>query len=578
MSNRVAVLGGGVGGLSAAHELIERGFEVTVYERKDVFGGKARSLSVANTGTDGRRDLPGEHGFRFFPAFYKHLPDSMMRIPDPSTVSVFNNLVHATRIDVTRAGKPPLVLTARIPQNLEDWTLVFRELFGGIGVPDDEVLFFTDRILALLTSCPERRLAEYENIPWWTFIDAANRSTAYQTLLGKGLTRSLVAVRAQEGSTRTVGYTFLQLLYGLLTYGGFDRLLNGPTNDVWLTPWLAYLRAKGVKFSNNTLVNSFVASETGITSVEATSGGQPVASAADYYISAMPVEAMAPLVNDRMKALAPSLANLPKIQTAWMNGIQFYLKQDVPLQFGHTLYADSPWALTSISQKQFWKAGILAGFGDGNVGGILSVDISDWETPGIVYGKAAMQCSASEIEKEVWEQMKLHLNVAGVELLKDQNLVQWFLDPDIQFPNPTAVTNLEPLMINTSGSLQYRPEAAREIPNLFLASDYVKTYTDVACMEAANEAARRAVNALLDRAASSAPRATLWPLSGPEVFQPLVEYDRLRFKAGLPHAAFPSPIVSRAHRFPRLTTVEKVDVNSGTRRSGGAFRRSDTQL
>jgi 15-cis-phytoene desaturase len=60
MSNRVAVLGGGVGGLSAAHEWIERGFEVTVYERKDVFGGTARSLSVPNTGINGRRDLPGE--------------------------------------------------------------------------------------------------------------------------------------------------------------------------------------------------------------------------------------------------------------------------------------------------------------------------------------------------------------------------------------------------------------------------------------------------------------------------------------------------------------------------------------
>ena len=179
MSNRVVVLGGGVGGLSAAHELIERGFDVTVYERQDVFGGKARSLSVPNTGTEGRRDLPGEHGFRFFPAFYKHLPDTMMRIADPSNTSVFNNLVHATRIHVARAGKPPLVLSARIPQNLEDWALVFQEIFGGIGVPDNEVLFFTDRILTLLTSCPERRLAEYENIPWWTFIDAANRSTAY---------------------------------------------------------------------------------------------------------------------------------------------------------------------------------------------------------------------------------------------------------------------------------------------------------------------------------------------------------------------------------------------------------------
>ena len=175
-----------------------------------MFGGKARSLSVANTGTDGRKDLPGEHGFRFFPAFYKHLPDTMMRIPDPSNISVFNNLVHATRILVARAGKPPLVLTARIPQNLEDWTFVFQESSAESECRSDEVLFFTDRVLTLLTSCPERRVAEYENISWWTFVDAANRSTAYQTLLGKGLTRSLVAVQAQQGSTRTVGYTFLQ--------------------------------------------------------------------------------------------------------------------------------------------------------------------------------------------------------------------------------------------------------------------------------------------------------------------------------------------------------------------------------
>ena len=468
-----------------------------------------------------------------------------MRIPDPSNTSVFNNLVHATRIQLARAGKPPLVLTARTPQNLEDWALVFQQIFGGIGVPDEEVLFFTDRVFTLLTSCPERRVAEYEDIPWWTFIDAVNRSAAYQTLLGKGLTRSLVAVQAQQGSARAVGYTFLQLLYGLLTYGGFDRLLYGPTNDVWLQPWTAYLRAKGVKFCNNTLVKSFAVSKA-VTSAAAESNGQEVTITADYYISAMPVEAMTPLVDSRMKALAPSLANLDKIQTAWMNGIQFYLRQDVPLDFGHSLYADSPWALTSISQKQFWKTGMLAEFGDGSLGGILSVDISDWETPGIVYGKSAMQCSSSEIEKETWEQMKVHLNVSGTELLQDQNLLQWFLDPDVQFPNPTAVTNLEPLMINTSGSLQYRPEASTEIPNLFLASDYVKTYTDVACMEAANEAARRAVNALLERTASSAPRATLWPLSEPEVFQPLVDYDRLRFKLGLPYAAFSLPPVSQA--------------------------------
>jgi 15-cis-phytoene desaturase len=541
MSLHVAVLGGGVAGLSAAHELIERGFQVSVYEAKDVFGGKARSLSVPSTGDGGREDLPGEHGFRFFPAFYRHLPDTMMRIPFPGNVSVFNNLVHATRIEVARSGSPVLILDARLPQDIQDWAVTFKDLFTGIGVADNEVLFFVDRLFTLLTSCPERRLAEYEQIPWWTFIDAANHSAAYQTLLGKGLTRSLVAVRAQEGSTRTVGYILLQLLFGLLTYGGFDRLLNGPTNEVWLAAWVEYLRQKGADLQTGATITTFHADAAGVTGVAIEQNGQSREVTADYYVAAMPVEIMSGLVDQGLKTLAPSLANLTKLRTAWMNGIQFYLSQDVPLDHGHTLYADSPWALTSVSQRQFWTPGRFANYGDGLVGGILSVDISDWETPGILYGKEAMQCTALEIKNEVWAQLKAHLNVGGAEIIRDENLLSWFLDPDVQFPNPSAVTNLEPLLINTSGSLQYRPEATTEIPNLLLASDYVRTYTDLACMEAANEAARRAVNGILEHSGISAAPVPVWPMQEPAYFQPLIEYDRLRFRLGLPHASSPLP-------------------------------------
>src|SRR4029079_11201081 len=92
---RVAVLGGGMAGLTVAHELVERGFEVTVYER-NVLGGKGRSIPVAGTAAGGRRDLPGEHGFRFFPGFYHHVPDSMRRIPFPGNANgVWDNLAAA---------------------------------------------------------------------------------------------------------------------------------------------------------------------------------------------------------------------------------------------------------------------------------------------------------------------------------------------------------------------------------------------------------------------------------------------------------------------------------------------------
>ncbi|HEV2446731.1 MAG TPA: phytoene dehydrogenase, partial [Candidatus Sulfopaludibacter sp.] len=194
---------------------------------------------------------------------------------------------------------------------------------------------------------------------------------------------------------------------------------------------------------------------------------------------------------------------------------------------------------------QFWTKVDFSQLGNGAVRGILSVDISDWQAPGVVYGKTAEECTAAQIEREVWTQLKQHLNVGGRPTLEDSNLLSWFLDPDIVFPNPGTATNAEPLLINTAGSMQYRPEAQIELENLFLASDYVRTYTDLACMEAANEAARRAVNCLLLAAGSTAAPAQLWPLEEPAFLKPLQEIDRIRFGIELPHhlaAAWPDAV------------------------------------
>ena len=46
MSKKVVILGGGVAGMSAAQELAERNFEVVVFEKQEIPGGKARSIRV----------------------------------------------------------------------------------------------------------------------------------------------------------------------------------------------------------------------------------------------------------------------------------------------------------------------------------------------------------------------------------------------------------------------------------------------------------------------------------------------------------------------------------------------------
>jgi hypothetical protein len=143
--------------------------------------------------------------------------------------------------------------------------------------------------------------------------------------------------------------------------------------------------------------------------------------------------------------------------------------------------------------------------------------------------------SREEIKDEVWAQLKAALNAKGSVRLDDANLVAWFLDPDITLPNPGTVTNAEPLLINHVGSLAARPEAFTEIENLFLASDYVRTHTDLATMEGANEAARRATNAILAVSGVTASPCELWEFDVPLVMRHAQLLDQLRFRMGLPN-------------------------------------------
>ena len=116
-----------------------------------------------------------------------------------------------------------------------------------VGVPAHEHALFVERLLTLLTSCDERRLEQCERQSWWEFSGAERRSQAYGKFLADGLTRTLVAARAREMSARTGGLILLQLLFDLSRAGGrADRVLDAPTQEAWLTPWVEHLTARGV--------------------------------------------------------------------------------------------------------------------------------------------------------------------------------------------------------------------------------------------------------------------------------------------------------------------------------------------
>lgn len=557
---KVVILGGGVAGMSAAHELINRGFTVEVFDRNPHYvGGKARSVNVQGTNLiDKDKFLPGEHGFRFFPGFYKHITDTMKGIPVGDGRSAFDNLVSTQNVMIAQSGKLPLIMPVNFPTSLTDIT----ELFYSFLVADSEltkaeVEYFAERVWQLMTSCSERFADEYESISWWEYTNAANFSDAYQRLLVEGLTRSLVACKAQNASTNTVGTIFLQLLYLMIDRKAqdTDRVLNAPTNDAWLYPWSDYLTSKGVVYHKGANVVSIQTADGKISSATIEQVGAPAAFevTGDFFILAVPVERAATLMNADILQLDPSLQNIIRLapNVEWMNGVQFYLNTELNLNFGHTIYSNSNWALTSISQVQFWPNYDLKNRGNGKVVSILSVDISDWTTPGNFNGKAAQDCEPDEIIEEVLAQLMDELNLNGHVILSKEMIEFTYLDMDIRpISNPVnalmktkltsdetdalqKVTNLEPLLVNQCDTWELRPNSYTKIPNLYLASDYVKTNTNLATMEGANEAARRAVNNILKDTDSSASLCEIWELHNPLLLQPMQAIDHSRFKKGL---------------------------------------------
>ena len=219
---------------------------------------KRRAQTVART-------FPGEHGFRFFPGFYKHVTDTMKRIPFGNNANgVFDNLVMTERVMLARLGKMPVQSIVNFPKNLDDLkTLLSFLKEADFGLTDANEQLFADKLWQILTSSYERRQQVYERIGWWQYMDTDNQCggvtpCAYEEYCVGGLTHSLVAAQPKLMSTKTGGDILLQLMLLMVDPDGrTDRVLNGPTNDVWLYPWLRHLEKMGVKYFHNYKAEAF---------------------------------------------------------------------------------------------------------------------------------------------------------------------------------------------------------------------------------------------------------------------------------------------------------------------------------
>jgi FAD dependent oxidoreductase/OmpA family len=178
-------------------------------------------------------------------------------------------------------------------------------------------------------------------------------------------------------------------------------------------------------------------------------------------------------------------------------GIQFYFLEDVNWVQGHTYYIDSPWGLSSIAQTDQWsrKASRREGYR-----AIVSVVIGIFDQPG-KFGKTVWECSPEELAKDVWRQIK---EGAESERLRLPDPSFYHVDENLVFKSRESgpiVRNASPFLVPLVGTWDERPGEPEDyrvyLNSLVMAGTYMKTHTRLTTMEAANESARHAVNAIL---------------------------------------------------------------------------------
>jgi hypothetical protein len=474
----VAVLGGGIAGLTAAHELAERGFEVTVYEpRRDERSGlgtepdnsfppvKLGGLAASQYSTVGThdgspaelrpfpgrrgqppipgREVAGEHGFRFFPAYYLHTWDLFQRIPtyarvvsdggrvtwQPTSRTVMDNVKRVITQGTTVEGKASLVFPRESPRTPVEFLSVLRQITD-LGFTPQDISTFLGRILRYLSTSPLRRARELQNLSAYDYFvgrDNAESTSrvSYSPRFEKYLLempRVLAAFDTRWGDARTNLTTYLQLQLQMDRRDNkADGVLNGPTTESWFDHWYRHLVALGVRFvhaaveridpltadpglpphlrprvqvtlaDGTRLTPDYVvvavdapAAERITAPMRAAPAGGTVAKLDGFTTSVPPpngpLEPSGSRPDARRNPYAmEELGRVPWDRFQTLAGIQFYFDTEFQLLRGHVYYSGTEWALSSINQHGMWERRPSIQR-DGHIA-VLSVDIGDFNTP-----------------------------------------------------------------------------------------------------------------------------------------------------------------------------------------------------
>lgn len=449
--------------------------------------------------------LPGEHGFRFFPALYRHLFDTLRRIPvrgdgqnfGDTYRTVYDNLVptESNWLAVDDCIKRPRSKKARergvvrfprrLRKSLREVLDAMSDMQTELGYTARDIELLKLRLYKYMTSCRRRRNEQYEGMSWSDFMGLSDLSPIARRDMERA-PQLLAAMTAKQSDARTQGNLATQLMLDPLNADErVDSTLNGPTTVAWLIPWKDYLVTQGVRFVPGALTGFEPKGEGKIrpcmADLKLFGGRSPRVEEiekADYYVLALPIQAWSDncraLVTSWMQARMDAKMEADHVGRLgnWLlkyvrpgcrkslykglSGIQFYFDSDELARTGHTLFMDSPWRICAISQASFWSRRRES---FDTYRGIVSIDIGSLADGGLIAPredqvsncvKPFMETVREKVHGDVWAQVHTEYSAFADRKGQPAPYRMYRIDEYIRYDSETSLPckNLAPFLIN----------------------------------------------------------------------------------------------------------------------------------
>jgi len=448
---KIIIIGGGIGGLTVAHQLSKYNFDIELYEMKNKIGGMARSS----------RDNDGcatEYCWRVFFGFY----DNLFKVLNE--IKLINN-----------PNKTPLDnMTIYKHLNFVDKKLTLYDYIKTYYI-----------ILYGLTSCDER-LKQLDNLSWWEALKTTSDTSLFREI-GEWL--GMDRYNGSYNSVIKVGME-MQIIKSYLDKNYKDYITTLPTSEAIFDHWYEHLIKNNVKINLNHTLNNVFIKNNNIDYVVI--NGNKIKG--DYYIFSIPVEQLNNIINKNNDLLKGDLININKLTNTCLHmqvSFQLYFNKSISIGKDKNafLLVDSPWDLIILMYDKIYLETELCK-NLPNVKGGWSVAVCTAYKNGLLFKKPFYECTYDEIKEEIWYQLINSKELT--ETIKNNN--NFSLNKDLivkwspmwnSFYYDNQIKTLEPKFTNNKGSLNLRPSFKSPFNNMYISTAYIKETIDIFSMEAA---------------------------------------------------------------------------------------------